>query len=199
MNVLNLGIIPSPLTPIIAASGCRVIEYCDEIDLFFLKNNSVDYIVSYRYRHIIRNKIIRYFPRKIINLHISLLPWNRGADPNLWSFLEDTPKGISIHYIDEGIDTGDIIFQKEIFFDEENDTLATSYAKLNTEIIDLFKIQWSFIKNGKAQSFKQSKGGSFHLSSDKNKLEHLLAEHHYDTRIKKLIGKANNSKTGSKK
>ena len=39
MNVLNLGIISSPLTPIIAASGCQVIEYSDEIDLLFLKNN----------------------------------------------------------------------------------------------------------------------------------------------------------------
>jgi methionyl-tRNA formyltransferase len=196
MNVLNLGIIPSPLTPIIAASGCRVIEYCDEIDLFFLKNNSVDFIISYRYRHVIRKKIIDYLPKKIINLHISLLPWNKGADPNLWSFLEDTRKGISIHHIDEGIDTGDIIFQKEIFFDEKNETLASSYKKLNSEIIDLFKINWPLIKKGKAKSFKQSKGGSFHLSSDKKKFEYLLAEHHYDTCIKNLIGKANNSKTG---
>jgi methionyl-tRNA formyltransferase len=196
MNVLNLGIIPSPLTPIIEASGCQVIEYSNEIDLFFIKKNSVDFIVCYRYRHVIRRKVIRYLPQKIINLHISLLPWNKGADPNLWSFLENTPKGISIHYIDEGIDTGDIIFQKEIFFDEKNDTLASSYKKLNCEIIDLFKIKWPLIKKGKAKSFKQFKGGSFHLSSDKKKFEYLLAEHPYDTCIKNLIGKANNSKNG---
>ena len=199
MNVLNLGIIPSPLTPIITASGCQVIEYSDEIDLFFLKNNSIDFIVSYRYKHVIRKKVISYLPQKIINLHISLLPWNKGADPNLWSLLEDTPKGVSIHYIDDGIDTGDIIFQKELFFDVENDTVASSYKKLNDEIIELFKIKWSLIKEGKVKSFKQSKGGSFHLSSDKIKFELLLANNHYDTYIKNLIGKANNGKAGIEK
>jgi methionyl-tRNA formyltransferase len=199
MNVLNLGIISSPLTPIIAASGCQVIEYSDEIDLLFLKNNAIDFVVSYRYKHVIRKKVIRYLPQKIINLHISLLPWNKGADPNLWSLLEDTPKGVSIHYIDDGIDTGDIIYQKELIFDEENDTLASSYTKLNDEIIELFKIKWSSIKEGKVKRFKQLKGGSFHLSTDKKKFEYLLADNHYDTYIKDLIGKANNGKAGIEK
>jgi len=35
-----------------------------------------------------------------------------AADPNVWSFIEKTPKGVSIHYLDAGIDTGDIIAQK---------------------------------------------------------------------------------------
>ena len=194
MNVLNLGIIPSPLTSIIAASGCQVNEYNDEVDLLFIKNNSIDFIVSYRYRHIIREEVIKYFPKKIINLHISLLPWNKGADPNLWSFLEDTPKGVSIHYIDKGIDTGDILFQKELCFDEQKETLASSYTKLNEEIIELFKIKWPLLIEGKANSFKQPNGGSFHLSSDKKEFEHLLVDYHYETYIKNLIGKANTKK-----
>ena len=65
----------------------------------------VDFIISYGYRHILKKDLIEMFPRKIANLHISLLPWNRGADPNLWSFLEDTPKGVTIHYIDCSVDT----------------------------------------------------------------------------------------------
>ena len=195
MNVLNLGIIPSPLTSIIAASGCQVNEYNDEVDLLFIKNNSIDFIVSYRYRHIIREEVIKYFPKKIINLHISLLPWNKGADPNLWSFLEDTPKGVSIHYIDKGIDTGDILFQKELCFDEQKETLASSYTKLNEEIIELFKIKWPLLIEGKAKSFKQPTGGSFHLYSDKKKFEHLLVNYHYETYIKNLTGKANRKKS----
>jgi methionyl-tRNA formyltransferase len=194
MNVLYLGIIPSPLTSFIAASGCQVNEYNDEIDLLFIKNNSIDFIVSYRYRHIIREEVIKYLPKKIINLHISLLPWNKGSDPNLWSFLEDTPKGVSIHYIDKGIDTGDILFQKELCFDEKKDTLASSYTKLNEEIIELFRIKWPLLIEGKAKSFKQPSGGSFHLSSDKKEFEHLLANYHYDTYIKNLTGKANRKK-----
>ena len=64
-------------------------------------------------------------------MHISLLPWNRGYHPNIWSFLEDTPKGVTIHYINEGIDTGDIIVQKEIVIDEDKETLKSSYEILH--------------------------------------------------------------------
>ena len=60
----------------------------------------------------------------------------------MWSFLEDTPKGVTIHYIDEGIDTGDIIVQKEVFIDEDKETLKSSYEILNKEIQALFKENW---------------------------------------------------------
>ena len=42
--------------------------------------------------------------RPIVNLHISYLPFNRGSHPNYWSFVENTPKGVSIHEIDEQIE-----------------------------------------------------------------------------------------------
>ena len=45
---------------------------------------------------------------------MSFLPYNRGSHPNFWSFIDDTPKGITIHEIDEGADTGNIVFQKKI-------------------------------------------------------------------------------------
>jgi len=195
MKVLALGNIPSRLTPIRKATGCHVMEYSGKIDVGFLKNQLINFIVSYRYRHIIKKEVLRYLTKKIINLHISLLPWNRGSDPNLWSFLEDTPKGISIHNINnEGIDTGDIIAQKEFFFDEEVETLASTYKKLNDEIIELFKIKWPLIKEGDFPSSKQPKGGSSHMSSDKKKFEYLLAKSNYHSPVKELKGKALKSK-----
>ena len=123
MKVLSLGIKPSPLKSILEKNNCKVIERTDPIDLEFFNSSKVDFAVSYRFRHIVRKPIIEHLRGNIINLHISLLPWNRGADPNLWSFLENTPKGITIHYIDDGIDTGDIIAQKELFFDENKETI----------------------------------------------------------------------------
>jgi len=71
---------------------------------------------------------------RAINLHPSLLPWNRGAHSNFWSFLEDTPKGVTIHIIDEGIDTGDILLQKKIKFDQSKETLRSSYGRLQQEL-----------------------------------------------------------------
>ena len=50
-----------------------------------------------------------------------------------------TPSGISIHQIDEGIDTGGIIFRKKILIDAENHTFRTSYELLKSELEILLK------------------------------------------------------------
>ena len=55
--------------------------------------------------------------KKIINLHIGYLPYNRGAHPNFWSFMDNTPTGVTIHEIDKNIDTGKIIYQKIVDFE----------------------------------------------------------------------------------
>lgn len=190
MKVLVLGIIPSPLTPILKDTGCEAIEWENPITIRFIREQNISFAVSYRYRHIVKEQIIEYFKGNIINLHISLLPWNRGADPNLWSFLENTPKGVSIHYMDEGVDTGDIITQREFVFDIENETLATTYSKLNYGIIELFRKAWPDIISGKIQRQKQTGSGSEHKLKDKKKYEHLLIDNNWDTPVRDLIGKA---------
>ncbi|MDX1387852.1 MAG: formyltransferase family protein [Acidobacteriota bacterium] len=150
--------------------------------------DSIDFIVSYGYLHILKTDVLERFPKKIINLHISLLPWNRGKDPNLWSFLENTPKGVSIHYIDHGIDTGDLLAQREVAFDER-ETLRTSYDKLSAAIEDLFREVWPEIRAGSRASEPQGGAGSHHRAKDKKTVEHLLTEG-WDTPVSKLIGRA---------
>lgn len=71
----------------------------------------------------------------VLNLHISYLPWNRGANPNFWSFVENTKKGVTIHEIDEKLDKGKILLRKELEFDENreadwNMTIAEYKGKL---------------------------------------------------------------------
>lgn len=190
MKVLVLGVTPFPVSPILKEHGCDTAECQAPVDLDFLRENSIDFAVSYRHRHLIRKPIIECLKGNIINLHISLLPWNRGADPNLWSFLEDTPKGVTIHYVDEGLDTGDIIVQKEVFFDYSDETLATTYQKLNEEILELFKCEWPSISAGKTTRQKQPVGGSFHSLKDRKRFEYLLAEKGWDTPVTTLVGKA---------
>jgi methionyl-tRNA formyltransferase len=145
-----------------------------------------EFIVSYNYKYIISKEIINYVKGKAVNLHISYLPYNRGAHPNVWSFLEDTPKGVTIHYIDEGIDTGDILLQKEIFIDEEKETLKSSYNILHNEIQILFKENWQKIKEGKIESRKQIGKGSIHYKKDFILFEPLIMEKGWDTPIKEL-------------
>ena len=190
MKVLVLGPEKSTLTPFLLESGCDVLENANAIDKFYLMAEGIDFIVSYGYRHIINKNVVSYMNGRIINLHISLLPWNRGSDPNLWSFLENTPKGVTVHYIDEGVDTGEIIAQKELFFDHKKETLATTYRKLNMEIVDLFRKEWPGIMKGVARRRKQPAGGFYHQTKDKLQYAHLLEEKGWNTPVKELVGKA---------
>ena len=89
--------------------------------------------------------------------------------PNIWSFIEDTKKGVSIHFIDEGIDTGDILFQKEVSFTKEEDTFEKTYHKLREEIECLFVENWHSIVSGDYIRTKQLHTGTFHLKKDLDK------------------------------
>ncbi|MDD3377673.1 MAG: formyltransferase family protein [Candidatus Riflebacteria bacterium] len=175
-KILFLGPEDSPLIPWLQEQSEEVIQTSDRLSAREVSKQGYSFLVSYGYRHILRKDILDIFPGRAINLHISLLPWNRGADPNFWSFVEDTPKGVTIHYLDEGVDTGDIIAQQEIDFDSDRETLATSYEKLQATMQDLFKRNWLNIKNGNCQRQKQIGNGSTHKVKDKEGLSHLLTD-----------------------
>ena len=124
-----------------------------------------DLIISFGYRYIFDNKFINDCRCPIVNLHISYLPFNRGAHPNFWSFYDDTPSGVSIHLIDEGIDTGPILFQKKINFVNEK-TFVETYKLLFIEIENLFVKNIELIIQKNWNEKKQVGKGSFHLSKD---------------------------------
>ena len=86
----------------------------------------------------INKKILKIAKRPILNLHISYLPCNRGSQPVFWSFVENTPKGITIHEINKEIDMGYIIFRKKYVFKKKNLTLKEAYLFLIKEIEKLY-------------------------------------------------------------
>ncbi len=175
-KVLFLGAHDSPLIDWLRAQEGRVIPQTGKVEPRFVQQLGCDFLISYGYRYLLGNDILDLFPNRAINLHISYLPWNRGADPNFWSFVDNTPKGVTIHHLDSGLDTGDIIVQEEMEFDVAKDTLVSSYEKLHAEIQDLFKRYWPQIKSETAPRTKQPGGGSSHKTSDKEALSHLLTD-----------------------
>ena len=69
-------------------------------------------------------------PKGFINFHYGLLPKCRGPQPILWHLLNnDEDAGVTVHKVDEGIDTGPIIMQEKIPIDD-NDTYGTLQSKL---------------------------------------------------------------------
>lgn len=164
----------------------EVIVVSDNISKEMVEQYKPDILISYNYRYLIKKDVLDLLPNRAINLHTSMLPWNRGAHPNVWSFLENTPKGVTIHYMDEGLDTGNIIVQKEIFIDEEKETLKSSYEILNREIQEVFKKNWDKIKVDKLQSQKQGGGGSIHHKRESKFFEPFIKDKGWDTPIREL-------------
>ena len=104
-------------------------------------------------------------------MHISLLPYNKGASPNVWSFIDNTPKGVTIHKLSEDLDGGDIIYQEEMFFDSSIETLESSYNKLNDRIKELFKRNFTDIIGRNYCCKKQEGKGTYHNLKDLKKLQ----------------------------
>jgi len=184
-NILFLGDNDNKLIQFIKSSDCNVIQTQNKININFLLDNDIDFVVSYGYRYIIDDKVVKFFNKKIINLHISYLPYNRGASPNIWSIVEDTKKGVSIHYVDETLDTGEILIQRELHFDD-NTSLKDSYKILKKEIEKLFKLNWNKLVNNKISSQKQSTSGSFHTVNQTNVLLEKLNIDGWDITLKDL-------------
>jgi len=163
----------------------NVTVFYKKLTIEFVKE--FEFIISYRYRYIIKKNIIDLFTNNnIINLHTSYLPYNRGSDPNLWSILENTPSGVTIHLIDEGLDTGDILVQKKIQFDYQNDTLKSSYNKLQTTICELFIANWPKIKFGKIQPIRQDNEYTLHYLKDRPDFKKIM-KNGWDTKIIDVI------------
>ena len=100
------------------------------------------------------------------NLHISYLPFNRGSHPNFWSFINNTPKGVTIHEIDKKIDMGFIVFRKKINFKKNyNLTFKNTHNILIEEIEKLFIKNYNKIISGDYSKKKIKFKGSFHKKS----------------------------------
>ena len=76
---------------------------------------NADIGLSVYFGYILRAEFIDMFEKGIVNLHPGYLPYNKGKHTNVWSILDGTPAGVTLHYINVGIDTGDVIAQQDYF------------------------------------------------------------------------------------
>lgn len=136
-----------------------------------IKNLKPDIILAIYYGFLLKPELIKIPPQGCVNIHLAYLPYNRGKNPNVWPIIEGTPAGVTLHYIDENIDTGDIIAQSKIPV-ESIDTGETLYNKIVLESVNLFKKTWPKIKEGKANRIKQDRSRvTSHYGKDLQKLD----------------------------
>lgn len=134
------------------------------IDL--LRSLDLDYVVGVHFPYIVPDEVLAIPRIGVLNLHPALLPYNRGWHTPSWAILDGTPIGATLHFMDSGLDTGDIVAQVELEIRPE-DTAHTLYGRLNQLEVDLFREAWPLLASANPPRQAQSAGeGSSHNRAD---------------------------------
>lgn len=128
-----------------------------------LDNNKIDLVVLAGYMLLIKSKeLLETYKNKIINIHPSLLPKYPGENAQEQAFkAEEKVSGLTIHFVDAGLDSGPIILQKEVNIsdcknaEEVAEKILKEEHKYYKKIIDNFS-KGRYIVEGKNVTYVQS-------------------------------------------
>lgn len=135
---------------------------------------NLDFLVSVHFPYLFPGSVLGLPRRGCVNLHPALLPHNRGWHTASWALLERTPLGATVHFMDEGADTGDIVHQVAVPVGWD-DTAETLYPRLFEAELQAFREAWPAIVNGTHERRPQrSDEGSAH---DRDDLERRGGQH----------------------
>lgn len=141
--------------------GDRVKKYLQEIGETLVDENPEILVIAY-YPRILKKEEFEKQPT--VNFHPGLLPYNRGMYPHIWPLFDGTPGGVTIHYINEKIDEGDIIAQKQL--EIKPTYTASDFERITQhEIFELFKKCWPDIKRG-IKGKPQTGPSTFHYAKE---------------------------------
>jgi phosphoribosylglycinamide formyltransferase-1 len=153
VEAVHQGILPAeivllfcdkPQAPVLKKAECQQIkaitfspqdfknkEAYEEKVLAYLRTYQVELLVLAGYMRIIGTTLLEAYPNRIINIHPSLLPQFPGLKGIEDAFTAKAAQtGVTIHYVDQGVDTGPIIAQEAVMI-EKQDTLATLTRKIH--------------------------------------------------------------------
>ena len=151
----------------------------DEFKASNFRNQNLKLGISAMFGHVIPQNIIETFRFGIFNLHPSLLPINRGANPIMWAILDHQPQGATLHKVDSNIDTGPIVSQIEL--KTSLDMNANRIYELCMDaLFDIFVAKWEDLIDGKVLYSNQPVGlGNIHFAKEITVFERVT----YDEKI----------------
>jgi methionyl-tRNA formyltransferase len=129
--------------------------------------NNYDLVISAHCKQIFPAKLVEKI--KCINIHPGLNPYNRGWFPQVFSILNGLPLGATIHEIDDEIDHGNIIAQKEVPL-YAWDTSLTAYKRVQEAEKQLLEKNLYSILNNSYTAFAPKEEGNLNLKADFDKL-----------------------------
>lgn len=121
----------------------------------------VDFLFSCWYDRRVPSELLSRVRKAAVNLHPAYLPWNRGRHSAFWGILDGTPLGATIHHMDEGLDTGDIIAQ-EVLEDDGVMSAQEVYLRQSALCVKLFREWLPAILDGSAPRRPQGQGTYHH-------------------------------------
>ena len=89
-------------------------RFRSEPALATLRDLDLDFIVGIHFPYIVPREVLEIPRHGVLNLHPAYLPYNRGWHTPSWAILEGTPIGATLHFMDEGIDTGQVVAQRRL-------------------------------------------------------------------------------------
>ncbi len=127
------------------------LEHTNSIDNL-LKNLEIDLIVLAGFMWLLPERFIKNYPKRIVNIHPALLPKYGGAGMYGKKVHEavlnakDTETGISIHYVNEHFDEGEIIYQSKCSIEKNDDIEKLAYKVHQLEHIHYPKVIEDLLK-----------------------------------------------------
>lgn len=118
-----------------------------ESQLDLMEDLSPDMAIACGFGKILEPEYLSIPDRGCINVHPGYLPNTRGYNPNVWSIVEGHPAGVTIHRMDESVDSGDILARKMVETSFE-DTGRDLYRRIEAAAVSLFRDVWPDIQSG---------------------------------------------------
>lgn len=106
-----------------------------------LRSLDLDYIICVHFQSIVPSSVLRIPARGVLNLHPAYLPYNRGWHTSIWTILNNSPFGATLHFMSEDLDAGDIVHQKLLAVNPE-DTGHTLYQRVLQLELEVFREAW---------------------------------------------------------
>lgn len=147
-------------------------EFREAGGLARLLSLNIDYLLSVHFPYIVPQTVLDVPRIGSLNLHPAYLPFNRGWHTPSWAILDQTPYGATLHWIDAGMDTGDIALQHKVDV-LASDTADTLYARVLAAEIEILREAIPLLKTNSVPRVAQEGQGTEHLKSDLRRVRRL--------------------------
>lgn len=125
-----------------------------------------DLVISGGFRYIVPESVLDVPDIGVVNMHGSYLPYNRGANTNVWPLIDGTPAGVSLHYMTAELDGGPIIDRRKVE-KRPSDTAGSLLSRIEREAVQQFKQMWPAIRDDTVGRTSQDLNeGTYHSRSE---------------------------------